>query len=380
MSIGGAKAPVVKPGGQQAKGQQKGSQQKQGNGQAERQYLNGPLTLPRLRKETKASTNLAYRPTERAINAEKRASVQRTKDEGNWWNEYLATVQQGQGADQAAYNNAAQQGQAFIGQANAADSANTAKLDSQAAESAAVRGQSAPTQPAERAAAAQSQRNYLSAATGAATARQGANQFSYLGEQGRIGKGQSIAARTQEQARTRSIESDKRELAKQRGDYAAKFRGEEIEKNHDYLTQLRAFGLDKKKYGTEVAEAHTAATAAAQKAAQEAGQQGIENRQKQEEIGIERKKANGEAKGGKTQSERNEAQEGRKNATSAAQTLFEKKQWPSWGALTQAVAKESEVSPAEARAAVKRLREKVEAQQRKEKLPNAAKEATPHYP
>jgi hypothetical protein len=373
MKIGGTKVSGGKKQGQQ--GPKPVSQK------AEREYLSGPLTLPRLRHETQAATNIAYRPTERAINAEKRASVQRTKDLGNWWNEYLQTVQGNQAADQAAYGNAAAQGQAFVSQANAADNASTTKLDSQAAESAALRGQTPSTQPDERAAAAQSQRNYLSAAMGGATATQGANQFAYLGEQGRIGKGQSIASRMNEQKRTRSIESDKRELAKQRGEYAAKYRGEAIDKNHDYLIQLKAFGLNKKKAGQEAAEGSAKAAAEAEERAEGRTQQQIENRQEQEKINNGKRKTRNEEKGGgKSQAERNDAKEGNQNAAAAAKTLFEKKQWPSWGALTQAVAKESEVSPAEARAAVARIRKRVEAEQRKQKVPNAAKAAVPSYP
>jgi hypothetical protein len=368
MKIGGTKVRVGKDHrNKQQEGPSRVSQK------AERDYLNGPLTLPRLRHETRAATNLAYRPTERAINAEKRASVQRTKDIGNWWNEYLQTVQGNQDASQAAYANAAQQGQAFVSQANAADNTSTAKLDSSAAADAALRGQTPSAAPTERAAAAQAQRNYLSAAMGGATATQGANQFAYLGEQKRIGKGQSIASRQQEQKRTRSIESDKRELAKQRGDYAAKFRGEAIDKNHDYLIQLKAFGLDKKKAGQEAAEGAAQLAADAASRAEDSRQQQIDNRFKQRELNEDAAKARREEKGGgKTQAERNDAMEGRQNAAATAKTLFEKKEWPSWGALTQAVAKESEVSPTEARAAVKKIRERIERQERKSQVAASA--------
>lgn len=353
MSVGGTKVKAGKA-SKQAK--------KQGNLPAQK-YLSEPLTPQRLRKETRASTNLAYRPTERAINAEKRASQQRTKNVGTWWNEYLATVQGSQADTAAAYANAATQGQAQINEASSQDNANTAKLSAEAAQSAATRGQTAPSQPAERGAAAQAQRNYLGAAFGSANAQRGANQGAYLADQKRIGAGQRVSSQIAEQKRTRSIESDKRELAKQRGDYASKFRGEAIDRNHDYLIQRQAYGLDKAKY-------HSEAAAASAAAATEAHQQEIENRQKQEEIGNETRKTNKEGKkGGKTQSERNAAKEGRRNATATAKTLFEKRQWPSWGALTQQVAKESEVSPAEARAAVKKIREQVEREQSLEATP-----------
>lgn len=338
-----------------------GPNQRGGKPGAGKNYLNEPLTPGRLQKETRAATNIAYRPTERAINAEKRASTARTKDLGNWWNEYLSTVQGNQAATQAAYDKAGSQTQAFIGQTSALDNANTQKLDTQAQESAALRGQTAPTAPGERAAAAQAQRNYLGAAMGGATAARGANEFAYLGEQNRIGKGQSIASRVAEQKRTRSIESDKRELAKQRGEYATKFRGEQIKNNHDYLIQLRAFGLDKKKFGAEVAGAHTEATANALKEAREQSQQGIENRQKQEEIGNEG------GGGGPSASEKQAARQGRRNAMVTARNLYTAAKNPpttsaGWAAFAQLVAAQDEVSPTEAQWAVKRLRQQIESQ------------------
>lgn len=340
-----------------------GPNQRGGKPGAGKNYLNEPLTPGRLRQETRASTNLAYRPTERAINAEKRASVARTKDLGNWWNEYLQTVQGNQAATQAAYDKAGTQTQAFIGQSSALDNANTQKLDTQATESAALRGQTAPTAPGERDAAAQAQRNYLSSAMGGTTAARGANEFAYLGEQGRIGKGQSIASRMVEQKRTRSIESDKRELAKQRGEYATKFRGEQIKNNHDYLIQLRAFGLDKKKFGAELAGAHSEATANALKESREQSQQGIENRQEQEKIGNE----GGGGGGGTSASERQATRQGRHNAMVTAQNLYTAAKHPpttpaGWAAFAQLVAAQEEVSPTEAQWAVGRLRRRVEGQ------------------
>lgn len=351
----------------------KGKQKHPGYGAAQREpegkYLSEPLTPKTLRKETRAATNLAYRPTERAINSERRASVQRTKDLGNWWNEYLSTVQQGQGSTAAAYQTAANQATGAINASSAIDNANTARLSNDAAASAAVRGQTAPTQPAERGAAAQAQRNYLSSAQTGATAQRGANQFAYLGEQNRIGKGQSIAARVNEQKRTRTIESDKRELAKQRGEYATKFRGEAIKNNHDYLIQRQAYGLDKAKLHTEKAEAAQAAAAAAAKESNSLHQQEIENRQKQQEINNEPKPG----KNGKTSAEEQASKQGRHNAMVAAKSYYAQIPGPKkpttaaqWAAFQTIIESKDEVTPTEAAWAVKRLRAQYENREQKE--------------
>jgi hypothetical protein len=345
-----------------------------GNGGAAKNQAatTNPITTPwtprKLHETVRADTTQEYRPTERAINAEKRASVKRTGELGGWWKEYLGSVAAGQAEGKAAYADAAAQGQGQISEASTQDNANTARLSAEAATSAAARGQTAPTQPAERGAAAQAQRNYLSADYGATTAERGANQNVYLGEQKRIGVGQSIAARMNEQSRTRKIESDKRELAKQRGDYATKDTAEREEAQRDYRIKLNAYGLEGKKFKAEQATATAAAKTAG-------AQQGLENRQKQEEIEIERQKAAKE--GGLTPSEKRERGENTANARAAATSLYKtgykvknKKgnyvynEWPSWDALAQAVAQESEVSPAAARAAVKKLREGVEKQKR----------------
>lgn len=213
-----------------------------------------PITRKTVGKELRAATRLQYRPLEREIHGELRASHQRERQVGNWWDQYLQQVSGSQQQSQAAYDRAAQQQQGFINQASQVDNSNTQRLNKEAAESAALRGATPDNSAAEREAAAQAQRNTLSAAYGGATAAQGANQFAYLADQKRIGSGQKTASRIAEQKRGLSIRQDLRELAKQKGDFRTKYRGELRDKEREYLLKRKATGLERKELGQKARE------------------------------------------------------------------------------------------------------------------------------
>jgi hypothetical protein len=241
----------------------------------QRRHQENPVTAPptqkSINKETRAATNTRYRPLERAEGAELRASRQREKQVGNWWKNYQDIVAQGRAETQAAYGQAAAQGQAFIDQASARDSANTARLQSEANQSAALRGAEPSSEAANREAAAQGQRNYLAANTGARIANQGANQFAYLTNEKRIGAGQSISSRREEQRRQRSVEADRKKTRDERGEYATVKRGELHKEARDYLIQRRATAIE----GRE-------AKLKGRQAAEEARENAEENRRKNE--------------------------------------------------------------------------------------------------
>jgi hypothetical protein len=319
----------------------------------EQQKVTEPLTPKGVRRETRAATNLRFKPLEKAVAGDLRASERRVKDEGDWWQNYLSTVNQGQADTSAAYAQAAATNQAQIGQASAVDSANTAQLQAEGAKSAELRGAAPSTAPAEREVAAQAQRNYLAAAQGGATAQMGANQRGYLSEQKRIGVGQSIASRQAEQRRGQSIRQDRRDVRKERGDYAATKRGELRDKERDYLIQNRAFPLEKRKAANEEREGSRDAAESRRKAGLEAE----DNRRQNEEQRNENKKTKREGKkGGSTPAEQREAKEGRQNALATVNSFIQAHGYPkNAGAraeLEREVAKESEVSPSQARWAV----------------------------
>lgn len=329
-----------------------------GRGSGEREYLK-PLTDEGVRKETRANTNLKFRPLEKAIGGDIRASQRRTKETGDWWQNYLNEVNQGRSEVQGAYGQAGQEIQGQIGAASAADSANTQALNAEAAKSAELRGAPMDNSGAQREAAASAQRNYLGAAFGGATAREGANQFGYLTDQRRIGVGQSIASRKEEQRRERSLRKDRRDVRRERGDYATAKRGELRAGERDYLIQRKAFGLEKKEAAQSAKESAREAREKALDRGYERSQDAIGNRQAQERIGVSRE-GNKPGKGGRSTSEVNDAREGQRNANSTAARLIKSFGTPKtpkeWADLEEAVAKESEVSASEARKAVAQLK------------------------
>ncbi len=340
--------------------------------QEEQHRVTEPLTPKGVRQETRASTNLRFKPLEKAIAGDLRASERRVDDEGDWWQEYLDTVNAGQADTSAAYAQAAQTGQAQIAQSSAIDTANTDRLQGEAAKSAELRGVAPTTAPAEREAAMQAQRNYLASAQGGATAQMGANQRGYLNQQKVIGVGQKIAARKEEQRRGRSIRKDMQDVRKERGDYAATQRGELRGQERDYLIQRQAFGLDKKKANQEAREGAASLAADAGKRAEDRRQQKIDNRFKQRELNED--KNVGKGKDGLTPSEqrtvRNEKQDSkreRNSAASAAVDLYNSykeagkapRSETEWAGLTKLVVEQTGCDYAVAKATVSRLRRKV---------------------
>lgn len=330
-------------------------------------YITEPLSPKGLRKETRASTNLKFRPLERAIGADIRASKQRQGEVGDWFQNYLNTVSAGQADTAAAYQQAGATQQAQIGQASAIDSANTAQLQAAAAKDAELRGTSPGNAAAEREAAAQASRNYLASAQAGSTALSGANQHAYLNEQKRIGAGQRIASGKEEQRREAGFRKDRRETRKERGEYATTKRGELRGEERDYLLKRKAFGLEKSEGARSAREsAIERGEKRRHESAEERRKNAAQRNENQEQANQNRKARNEGKAGGLTPSERHDRQEGRRNAAATAKSLFEAKKWPSWAALERAVRKESEVSPAEARQAVKKLRKHVEAKRKQE--------------
>lgn len=373
----------AKPGANKGNpGKPQGAPKAPKQGRNEYAYLELPGNK-QLHQETTAATNLAYRPTERSIAAEKRASNQRTKNIGTWWNEYLAQVGAGQAATQGAYQAAAGQTQGIIGAASAADSANTAALNSEAAKAAAARGQSATEANAattSTANAAQATRNASIAALGARTAGQGANKYAYLGEQKRIGAGQRVASMTDQTKKTASIEQDRTALRKERGEYAEKTLGQKQAEAREIKLKKQAFALEKHSAAQNArAEAEAAKVAYKEhlaeertKAAERAEgrtQKQIENERAQKELENETKKVQNEGRGGgKTPSEKHAAQQEHHDAYVTAKSLYEAAKRPprtnqEWAAYVVLVTSESGVSAQIAQQAVRRLRAEIEARE-----------------
>lgn len=335
----------------------------QGQGRnPEREYLRPP-TQKSINQQTRAATETKFNPLEHKIAADLRASERRVGEEGDWWKNYLDTVNAGQADTSAAYAQAASTQQGQMAQASQADSAATAQLQAEAAKSAELRGAPTDLSGAQREVAAQGIRNYLATAQGGTTALQGAAQRGYLNEAKRIGVGQSIASRKEEQRRGRSIRADRRDVARERGAYATTKRGELEAQGRDYLIQRKAFGLEKKEANQKANESALERTEKQRKERYERKQDQIGNRQAQERIGIS-KQSNKPGKNGLTASEQRDAREGRQGAVKAAWSLYRAAKKPpktaqEWAAFESLLRAESEVSPSEAAFAIKKLKARI---------------------
>lgn len=326
-----------------------------------------PATMGQLRKETRAATNMAYRPTENQIRSNKRASAERTKNIGSWWNQYLAEVSGQQAASQQAYANAAQQTQGLINTGSQVDTANTAKLNADASAAAAMRGQSADqanTANTQTANMALSQRNTLLGAMGSATAARGANQFSYLGDKRRIGKGQRAASMEAEAKRGASMLGDLASLRKERGDFSVKYLGDKMERAQDRQIQRAAFNLDKKEGAAD----------------RELDWFNANTARKNSERG-----EGGGAPGGRTPTQIRNDRRDYKNALTTARSLYQAadnppstdKEWAQWVVL---VAQETGVDSQVVRKAVNRLRAKLRKEgKRASPVVEKVKEVTPGF-
>lgn len=338
----------------------------------EQQRVTEPMTGKDIRRETRTQTNMKFRPLEREIAGEIGASKKRTGEVGDWWSTYLDEVNKGRAETAGAYAQAGATSAAQMAQASSIDSANTQRLDTDAAASAALRGVEPSQAPAQREAAMQAQRNYLAQAQANTTGQLGANQFGYLTDQKRIGVGQSIAGRTAEQGRTRSLERDRRATRRERGDYSATKRTELRGKEFEKKVQTSAFNLDKK--------------TAAQEARDDAAKNRIDQKnadtsagnltQREREENYDRNQDRRGGKGNLTPSERRDQKEAWKNAWTEGLALYNSEPPPDnpqdWAKFQRVLAEQSEVSPRMAQLAVEKLKKKAQrerAKKRKEDQP-----------
>lgn len=348
-------------GGQRKQRQRPRPSRPRGGRRGARNPITAPLTPAELRRETRAATNLKFRPLERKVGADLRASHQRVSQIGDWWKEYTDQVKQNQIDNAAAYQQAQTYDQQMMEAASTRDSANTQALDAEAKKSAELRGAEPSTAAAERETAAQAQRNLAATNEAGALANAGAAQYAYLGDKRRIGIGQSIKSRMDEQKRGRTIRQDRRDLARERGDYATTYRGEEREKERRYGIERGVAGLDKRKQRADEREGRRGAREKRGERREDRRQQRIENRRKHRELELDEQEARQKGKsGGKTPSERNAAREDRRNAIKAAQSFIAANGRPKsnkeWAGLEILLEEKSEISPSAAAFAVNRLR------------------------
>lgn len=314
-----------------------------------------PLTGKRAQHVAKAETNLAYGETQRQNQGLIRGSRQREKQVGDWYKTFANEIAASRGEVAGAYGQAGQQIAGTMQNAASDDATRQAALAAQNAQFSKLTGAPQNTASPQTDAAAQGQRELYGAALAAPVSTQGANAFAYLTNQGNVAKGEGLNQKIKQGLKTREYQQDRKALLKEKGNYRTTKLDELRKAERDYQIQLRATHLEGQKFGAEQAGAAGAAA-----------QQATENRFKEQELGQGAAKIRNEGKkirkegkgGGKTPKEIRETREGRRNALSTVHSYIGAHGYPknesAKSELEHIVAKESEVSPADAAWAVNR--------------------------
>lgn len=204
-----------------------------------------PIRGKRYRRELRAATRAQFRPIQRQVGGEIRASKAQSGRIRDYFKEYGKSLDPIAQRTAQAYGGAQQQ----IGQQSQASSqyAETLRqrLEGEARADAERRGVSYDPSGAQTNVAAQLARmnasNVLSGVIGA----QGASQQAYLRDKQRIGEREKIEQLLREQARRRSFQADKREIAREKGAFRTDFRRQTRDTERDFYLGLLA-ARDKK--------------------------------------------------------------------------------------------------------------------------------------
>lgn len=206
-------------------------------------WFTEPLTGKRYRQELRAATRSQFRPIERQLAAETRASQHRIGREiPAWFDQYRQALAQSQAQTAAAFQQAGQQIQGQLQTAGTADAAQQQQLLQQQQQLAGVRGM-APAQTPDAAHAA-ARRQEIGATFGGTLATQGAAQQGFQANQAAIAQGEAANQRIAELRRLRGIAQDKRELKREKGDFRTQFRQQQRQTEREYQMQQLALAMD----------------------------------------------------------------------------------------------------------------------------------------
>jgi hypothetical protein len=340
------------------------------------QRFTEPITGKRARRISKAEAFTAYRPTERQIQSEIKGSAIQGRNLGHWYNTFAQQLDQSRQQTAAAYQQANADLQGVMNTANVAAQQVGSGLSQEAAQRQATTGiEGDPRISAMRQAAA-AQSASFGAALQAPMIGQAANQFAFQTNQADYSRREGLEQRLKERRRREAKQADLLALRKERGQYRITKLDELRKAERDYQIQRAATGIDRRKAAQEELEGRfergTKKRELAEKAQErreDRRQRELENRQEQEKIGVTKHGERREQEeyehpgksggGGLTAGERRGIKEGRQSALAAARTNIGEAGWPDnakeENQLIAKVADEEEVSPAEARWAVKRL-------------------------
>jgi len=330
-------------------------------------------TAQKARRTARAQANVVYKPVLRGLRSEVAGSKKREGELKDWYGGLTAQNQQAQ--QSAAASSQASEAALTQRLANASASDSSA-LQAQASQNANLAkllgGPTNSAGQAEAAKGAQAVAQQRVALTSPLTAERASYQ-NYLGQRGVSATERGIEARKSETSRRRKIKEDLRAGKKERGQAVVANLEKLREGARDYAIQKQAFGQKSKESALGARQdaadrrlkaREGAADRSIDVAKLDQGQQKIRNeerkiRQGNRKLRRESREAEQEqGKGGVSNkaiaAARNQYEAGTKDAEGNHTG------WNSWGELATAVAKESEISPAEARAAVNRIKKRVE--------------------
>lgn len=322
-------------------------------------------------QQSRRATAVEYGPLDRTLGSEIRGSRRREQEIGDWFGQLGSSIDQSAQQTDASYGQANAAMLANIEAAQKAAQANQAQIAGGNADFAALTGAdpTAFAQGTQEAAAAASQRGLTQAMLAAPIAQAGASQAAHLRNLGLNAGREAIHQRGLEGKRRQKIKQELLAARRERGQKTVERFGEIRDKEADRALERwkvnKAFPLEQ----AEMAQNARDDEFDNNLDLAEEERLRREEARKQAEFGHEKKQD--KKGGGLTPSERNAKRSKWNNARAAALTLYRTKEWGSkerdgWEALTKAVMREAEVAPAMARAAVNRLRKRVEQQAKRE--------------
>lgn len=203
------------------------------------------LNPKQFKRQVNADTRYEFRPLRNQLGKEARASANRQRTISKLYRGQTRLDRKLASSSAKDYSNQAKTYNSFLKTVGAQDSADSQRVQSESNAISTSYGGAPSTSSSERATAAAAQRGLSAANYGGYSQQVGGNNRQYLRGLASSHKHEGIGQRLQEHQRGRSIDADKRELAKQRGDFKVKDAGDRRAAERDYLTQTRAFGNDK---------------------------------------------------------------------------------------------------------------------------------------
>jgi hypothetical protein len=339
-----------------------------------------------------AEAGTEYNPGIRQSREEAKGSRKREQDLGAWYAQLASDYQGAQDRGSAALQSVEDTTTKQLGEANAASSADQARLASQDESFATLVGGPKDTEGLAKIAQAGAAASRARVDQSKPVISEQANFTARLGSDKTAARLQGIEERRSEQRRRDKIKSEIAAQRKEKGSARVAAKEKIRESDRGYATELKKLRLARKEAKTAAQAAAADAALAQLKAGREARQDAIANQQAQERIGISRRNAGTAEKSqaatakhykqtgkGLTPTQQRAAHREQKSATITAANLYKAAKKPpstpqSWAAFTQLVAAEEGIDATAAAKAVAKLRQGLAAKNRKGYANRAAAE------